>query len=113
MKTLTVPSLFYYANDGFVNAIARHSCTLGLVIDGVVKTIETGATRTTGDVIVFKPARKTRFVYVELGCGSVLRFPWGAMEYFEDGRDCVDLENVELVEGLPLEVDQELEAFVF
>ena len=122
--TNATSSLSYHTSLGFVHIIPRP--TLGLAknnANGKLRILTNfGSDKASWDLdylVLYKPATKATKVYVTLGCGAIVRFDYGACRYLEgEGKHSVELEQLELVEELPLEVNvkdlhPELEAFSF
>ena len=123
-KNTATSTLSYHAAEGFVHIIPRPSLGLGKVVDGKVVNLLTNFDKDKVRyycyyLVVKKPAKKATKVYIILGCGTIVRCAYDALEHMVgEANDSVDLDQLELVEELPLEVDvddlyPELEAFRF
>ena len=117
-------TLSYHTSDGYVHIIPRPSLGLGKVVDGRVTSLLTNYDKDKVKyycyyLVVKKPVKKATKVYVLLGCGTIVRFDYDALEHMEgEANDSVDLDQLELVEELPLKVDvkdlyPDLEPFEF
>ena len=110
--TNATSTLSYHSLLGFVHVIPRP--TLGLARGsnkGNLRILTNfGSDKPSYDLdylVLFKPVKKATKVYVVLGCGAIVKFAYDAATYLEDGRSQVDLDQLELVEALPLEVEPE------
>lgn len=119
--TKATATISYHTSQGLAHIIHRPTLSLGNVVDGKIVSLLTNfdkpnkAKYSCFYLALFKPAKKATKVYVVLGCGSIVRFDYDAFEYLEDGRSKVDVDQLELVDKLPVEVADpalDLPAFV-
>ena len=123
-NTADTSTTSYHTSEGFVHIIPRPSLGLGKVVDGRVTSLLTNYDKDKAKyycyyLVVKKPVKKATKVYVFLGCGTIVRFDYDALEHMEgEANDSVEIGQLELVKELPLKVDvkvlyPDLEPFEF